>query len=390
VLAHAQNAYSSERSLEADIDARAEVNDNIFLTTLPHNRVNGIIISPSLSGNIKEENWQAKFGARIKSHNYSDKNLDSNDQYFDLTGRYLAERNIYSLNVNHDLASSLNSTSDDFGIVARRINTKRQSITPQFTRLLTERLVLILSYTYTDVDYLEAENTGFTPYITETGSGSITYDLAETDKLTVSLIAVDYTSRSNLVTYQLFMSRFGVDHKFSETLSTDFMVGVSRRTSTNLQTQSFNFFGQPIAITQEINARNRGLLLDAGITQLFESGRLEGRISRDNTTDSFGGLNEVDRFKIRHTNRLTALWQYDISGRYEDVTSIGSGSTTTDRKLFFFESKVYYSISRNWKANASYRYIQRRFKNDVSDSRAPHSNRVYVGMTYNFPSLTTF
>ena len=390
VLMQIPIAYSSERSLETDIDARAEVNDNIFLTTLPHNTVKGIIITPSLSGVIKEENWEAKLRARIKSHNYSDKNLDSNDQYFDLTGRYLANRNTFSLNINHDLASSLNSTSDDFGIVARRINTKRQSVSPQYTRLLTERLLLSLSYTYSDVDFLEAENTGFTPYITETGSGSLVYDLTEKDKFTISLIAVDYTSRNELVTYRLFMSRFGIDHKFSETLSTDFLVGVSRRTSTNLQTQSFDFFGQPITITQEIDAKNRGLVFDAGIIQLFKSGQIVGRISRDNTTDSFGGLNEIDRFKINYTDKVSALWRYNISGRYEDITSISSGSGATDRKVFFFESAASYSISKNWNANASYRYVLRRFKSDTSDNGAPYSNRIYVGLTYNFPSLSTF
>ncbi len=390
VLIQASDAYSAEQLLEADIGARAEVNDNIFLTTLPHNTAKGIIITPSLSGVIREENWNAKLRARVKSYNYSDKDLNSNDQYFDLTGRHMADRNIFSLNVNHDLASSLNSTSNEFGIVARRINTKRQSITPQYTRLLTERLVLSLSYIYTDVDFLDAQNTGFRPYITETGSGSLIYDLTEKDKLTISLTAVDYVSRNKLITYQLFMSRIGVEHEFSETLSADFLVGISRRTTTSLQSQSFDFLGQSIPITQEIDSKNRGLVLDAGITQLFETAQFDGRFSRDNTANSFGGLDQVDRFKINYTDNLSALWRYKISGRFENFTSISSGSRNTDRKMFFFDVAAYYSISRNWKVNVSYRYIQRKFKNAISDARAPQSNRVYAGVTYNFPSLSTF
>ena len=193
-------SHASERSLDAKIDGRVEYNDNILLTNLPHDSVTGLIITPSLSGIIKEENWEAKLLAKIKSHNYSDDNLDSNDQYFDLTGRYTAERNIFSLNVNYDLASNLNSTSTDFGVVGRRVNTKNQSITPQYTRLLTERLALILSYTYLDVDYLEVENTGYTPYVSETGTASLIYDLTEKDKLTFSLFAVDYASRNDQLT----------------------------------------------------------------------------------------------------------------------------------------------------------------------------------------------
>jgi len=390
VFIQACDVYSSERSLEADVNAVDEVNDNIFLTTLPHNTVNGVIITPSLSGIIKEENWETKLKARIKDYNYSDKDLDSTDQYFNLTGRYLADRNIFSLNVNHDLASSLNYTSDNFGIVARRVNTKKQSVSPQYTRLLTERLLVTLNYTYTDVGFFDAQNTGFTPYVTEMGAGSLSYDLTEKDKLTLSLTAVDYKSRDNLVTYRLFMSRMGIDHKFSKTFSTDFTVGVSRRSTTNLQTQSFNFFGQPIFITQEVDSKNRGLVLDLGLTRLFESGQVVGRISRDNTANSFGGLDQADKIKINYSNRLSALWRYAISGRYENYTSISSGSRSTDRKVFFFDMSTNYSINRNWKVNASYGYALRRFKSGVNDKETPLSNRVHIGLTYNFPSLSTF
>ena len=390
LLFQSHTVYSKEYLLEANVDAHVEYNSNIFLTNQPHDSTKGVIVTPSLSGVIKEANWESKLRARVRINRYSDQNLNGNDQLFDFTGRYLAERNILSLNVNHNLESNLSSTSSDFGIVGRRVNRKTQSFTPQFTRLLTERSVLAFAYTYTDVDFLEAENTGFTPYITETGSGSLIYNLTESDELTVSLQAVDYTSKNDLVTYQLFLSRFGIDHKFSETLSTDFLIGASRRNSTNLQTQSFDFFGQTIAISQEIDSKTRGLVYDAGVTQLLESGQIDGRISRDNTTDSFGGLNEVDQFKITYVDTLSELWSYKISGRFEDIASISSGTRSTDRKLFFFESVAYYSISKNWSANASYRYIMRRFKSDTSEDRAPHSNRIYIGLTYNFPSLSTF
>jgi len=298
VIFYTSSTYSKEYSLEADVDARAEYNSNIFLTDLPHDAIKGIIITPSLSGIIKERHWQAVLNARIQSQNYSDDNLDGNDQYLSLTGQYGAERNIFSLNARYDLASNLNATSSDFGTVGRRVNTKNQSITPQYTRLLTERSVLILSYAYTDVDFLEAENTGYTPYITETGSGSLIYDLTEKDKLTFSLQAVDYKSKNDRVNYKMYISRFGIDHKFSQTLSTDLLVGVSRQSSTNLTTQTFDFFGNVIVQTQEIDVKNRGLVLDAGIKKHLDRGRIERRLSRDNTTDTFDSLNQGDSVRI--------------------------------------------------------------------------------------------
>ena len=384
------NGYANEMSFEADIDARAQYDDNIFLTAGPHDSVSGIIVTPSLAGIIKEEHWQAQLRARVRIQKYSDNTLDGNDQLFDLTGSYNAERNIFSLNVKHDLDSNLSSTSTDFGIIGRRVDRKQQSVTPGYTYLLSERSILQFSYSYLDVDFLGAENTGFTPYVSETGTGSYLYDLTEKDKLTISLVTVDYTSKNELVTYQLFMSRVGIDHKFSETFSADFQFGVSRRNSTNLQTLSFDNNGQPISITQKVDANDRGLVYDAGINQLLASGKLSARVSRNNTTNSFGGLDEIDQLIIRYSGKLSERWRYNISGRYEDITSIGSDSRRTDRELFFFESIAYYSFSENWDVNASYRYVTRKFASDNSDDRAPHSNRIYAGITYNFPSLSTF
>ena len=384
------DAYSVEYLLESDINARVLYEDNIFLTDLPHDSVTGLIVTPTLYGVIKEKNWETKLSARIRSHNYSDDTLDTNDQFFDLTGQYSSERNIFALSYNYDFDSNLSSTSTDFGISGRRVNRKMQSLAPQYTRLLTERLVLSASYIYTDVDYLEAENTGYTPYITESGLLSLAYDLTEKDKLTFSLQAVDYTSKNDLITYQLFSSRIGVDHKFSEILSTDFMIGASRQNSTSLTTQSFDFFGNIIVQTQEVDFENRGFVLDAGIKQLLERGEITGRISRNNVTNSFGGLDRVNQLRFNFSDKISSLWRYALGARIEDITSISSGTRTTDRDVLFFDAIIYYSITEKWKANASYRYIQRKFKSDTSDDRAPHSNRVYIGLTYNFPTLSTF
>ena len=208
---HSVNAYSYEASLVADIGVRYEYNDNIFLTNQPHDSVTAIVITPGISGIIKDKHWEGALDARLRSSKYSDSNLDGNDQYFNLTGRYVAERNIFSLNANYVLDSNLNADSSDFGITGRRTNRESKSITPQYTRLLTERSFLVLGYTYTEVDYIDAESTGFTPYISHSAVGSYIYSLTERDGLTLSLQAVDYTSKDDLTGYQLFVSRIGID-----------------------------------------------------------------------------------------------------------------------------------------------------------------------------------
>ena len=382
-------SYSVEMLLDADVAARVEHNDNIFLVSDPEDSVTGIIITPSLSGIIRERNWETRLHASLGIQKYSDHDLDSNDQFFDLSGRYQAQRNIFSLNISHNLTSSLSTVSDDFGLSRTRIKRKTQSISPTYTRLITERLSSSFSYIYSDVDFIDAEGTNFTPYITQTGVVSLQYALTEKDDLSFILQAVDYESKNKLVTYQLFTTNIGIDHSFSRTLSSNFQIGVSRQSTTSLRTVTEDFFGGIIILTREIDAKNRGLVFNIGLTQILETGSINANISRNDTTNSFGGLNVTNAIALNYTKRLSELWQYDINGRYSDITSISSGSSSTDRDIFSFEAIARYSISAHWEFSASYRYLLRKFKSDTS-SNAPHSNRIFVGLSYNFPSLSTF
>lgn len=391
LLIFPKESYSSEKLLEASVSARAEYNDNIFLTTSFHDAVSSLIITPSLSGVIKEQNWQAKLNSQLRLNQYSNHNLDSNGQLLNLTGQYSAERNVFSLSVNHDLITSLSTVSTDFGLSSESLRRKTQSITPQYTRLLTERLVLTLSYSYSDTQYLDIENdTRFISSYTETGSSALRYNLSEKDQVSLNFQAVNYTRKDKLGDIQLFDLSVGFDHDFSQTLSVDLAVGVSRRNSTNLQTTVLDFFGTIITIPQEINTKTRGSTLNLSVEQLLAVGSISGRVSRNTTTNSFGGLNETDKVVIKYDERLSSLWRYAISASYADTISVSAATTSTDREVLFLEARTNYSLTQEWSMSLSYRYRQRKFKNVSSAGEAPDSNRLQIGLTYNLPSLSTF
>lgn len=384
------NASSSERLLEASITARSEYNDNIFLTASAHDSVSSVVVTPSLSGIIKEQNWQLDLNSRLRINRYSDSELNSTGQLFKLTGQYNAERNIFSLSIGHDLISSLRSTSSDFGISSQQVERKTQSVTPQFTRLLTERSILSLSYSYSDADYDDDADSRFVASYTETATVALRYNLSETDQVSINLQGVDYTRKDNLGDIQLFNINLRLDHQFSENLSVDLSVGGSRRNSTNLQTSVLDFFGTSILVSQEIDNKTNGKTLDFGFNQLLESGEFGVRVNRDTTTNSFGGLDEIDTFVINYNERLSSLWRYDLVARYNNTNSISVATTSTDREVISLEARTSYSITRDWNMSLSYRYSQRKFTSISSTGNTPDSNRLQIGLTYNLPRLSTF
>ena len=391
LLLHPKESYSSEKLIEASVSALAEYNDNIFLNFEPQDAVSSLIIKPSLSGVVKEQNWQAKLNTQLIVNQYSDRSLDSNGQLLDLTGQYSAERNVFSINIGHDIISSLSTISADFGLSSQRINRKTQSISPQYTRLLTERLALTLSYSYSDTEYLDIEDDArFVSSYTKTGSAALRYSLTGKDQVGLNFQAVDYTRKDKLGDIQLFDVSVNFGYKFSDTISIDFAAGVSRRNSTNLQESTFDFIGVPAFQNTETNVRTQGNTFNLEVRQLLETGNVGVRLSRNATTNSFGGLNETDRFVLSYDERLSLLWRYSIAASYEGVTSESVATTIIDRELVSLEARMSYSITTNWNMNLSYRYVQREFKNISRNENTPRSNRLQIGLRYNLPALITF
>lgn len=387
---HVVSVNSAEWAIESDINARAEYNDNLFLVPNPEDGIWSLKITPEVKMLVRESNWESNIELRLRSNNYSDEVVDSIDKFFFANASYQSERNIYSINGEYSLISNLNRESPDFSIATRQVQRQTAYITPAYTRLLTERLLFAASYNHTDVDFIDAENTGYVPYTTDSLSGSLRYDLTERDNVSFVVQAVDYSSKDESLEYQLFVTRLGITHEFTELWSADFSIGGSRRNSSNRTTQTFDFFGQPVTLTEVTDFSDTGYVLDTGFTRKMESGSISGRISRDNVPNSFGGLNEVNVLKFKYSHSLTELLRYVIDARYEDVDAVSTVTRSTDREVLFFGGGIFYTIDRHWTASVSYRYIQRKFKSDTSDDRAPHSNLIYIGMTYNFPDISTF
>lgn len=380
---------AAELSIESDVKSRIEYNDNIFLTPLPHESVTGLIVTPSVRLRARERNWETFLNASLRSNNYSDENLDSNDVYFDLTGSHTTERNSYSLNGTLDYDSNLNSETVDFGITGRRVDRELKSITPQYTRFITERLMLSLNYSYTDVDYEDAVNTGLIPYATNVAGGSVFYNVTETDQFTFILQGSAYDSKDNTTENTNITSRIGMNHELSESFSVNYLVGRSRSETTRRDSQPFNFLGQIIVLPQVTDFSNTGLVLDAGFEKKWLASSLDGQISRDVATSSFGSLDEQDSINLAFRQAITQTWRYSISTRYEKSKSVNTGDQFADREIFSLEPTITHSLDRNWSMNASYRYMRRKFDTGGNDQPFD-SYRVFVGIIYNFPSISTF
>ncbi|MCK4706584.1 MAG: hypothetical protein KAT90_13985, partial [Gammaproteobacteria bacterium] len=244
-------------------------------------------------------------------------------------------------------------------------------------------------YTKTESKYDDLVSTAFISYKVDTGSTSLVYLLSEKDKLNASVQYMDYLSLSGLSEYQLLTLRAGLSRQFTENFMADFQIGTSERDVINRNTSTIDFFGTQISLTQESDFNDSGFVLDAGFDLKTESGTLTGRLSRDNVTSSYGGVNEVDELTLGYKRRLSDRWSLGLDGKYEKTEAAVSGASFTDRNTLSVNTNIYYSLARNWKITASWRYLNREFVTQTQTA-VPTSNRLYIGMAYNFSELSTF
>ena len=380
------HSYAAEYSLVTQANIRAEYNDNIFITSAPHDSVTGLVVSPQARLVAKEQNWQSYLNTKLVVNRYSDDALDSNDLLFDWKNNYTFERHVVSLDVKYNKDSTLNSTSSDFGIVARRVRSRSKSFAPSYQYMLNERARLTVSAARTRVDY--SDEIGFIGYSLNSVSGSWLQAVSESDTFSLTLQGTRYESDRGLYKYDLNVIQLGLQHQFSKLWSFNGAIGNSRRSASNQTTSTINFFGQTVSVVQVNNSTTTGLILDAVLTRELEKGDIAVTLSRNNTTNAFGGLNEISTFKVASQYQLTELWRQVMSLRYEDVNAVSAGSRVTDRTVLLFEFRMIRQIDRRWKINASYRYAARQF--DAVSAGDAFSNRIYLGMTYNFPDISTF
>lgn len=381
-------SYAVQYSLESGISARAEYHDNILLTTTQHDSVYGLVVTPQISLVAKELDWKTSLNTKFIGNRYSDSNLNSNDLFFVLDSSLRQEINTFSLSVVYNRDSSLNSASSDFGIASKRVKSSLVNMSLGYQLDLSERSRLSLSLSRKEVDYDDNQGTGFLAYALSSASSRLFYVYSETQTLTFDLQYTDYESDDGAFQYQLGVVQIGLQQQFDELWSFNGSIGASRRSSTNETTQSIDFFGQPVTLVQVNDFVSSGVVLDARISRQLQTGEAFFLLSRSNTTNSFGGLNEVSTAKLSYTEKWSELWRHTLSIRYEEVSAVSSAIRSTDRTALFLEARLTRHFSRRWNMNVSYRYVTRMFATGLASNA--DSNRLFLGLTYNFPDISTF
>ena len=369
---------AAEWSLLPSIGVKGLYNDNLLLTTLPHDATYGYWVSPAaeFAGKTERLEVSGRFAADFVTYYGGQENQFTNI-FLPLTLRYKTETDLLGFTGGFIRDNTLMSELLSTGVVLRFTQRNQWTANPSWTRSITEKLSFQSSFQLNDTTYENGFPLGLVDYQLLGGTGGLLYQLTEQDQIQLSGSYVNFHTTNAPLPFRASFpgANLSLTHAFTETLTGTAYGGPSFVSSTSQRAGD------------SIKAQSTVWLFGGNLTKKFEGTSIHVNIDRKIVPSGFGLLIQTDRanLTVSHdlTETLTASFDgagYIVSGTTERAT----GGTFTENRYFYLTPKVAWKFLEWWKLELSYTY-RRREVDGFSD--VAMSNATMFMLTYYPPKL---
>jgi hypothetical protein len=385
-------AAAAEWAIEPSVTLRQEYNDNMRLTTQPHNAVWGTILSPSLKLSTRTEVSEIALGGRLGINRYSgDASLNREDQYYTLHSSLASEHSNWGLDASYSKDSTLVSELDATGVVQAQRQRGYLTVSPSWTYQVNERNGLRLDYQYAQARYEDPQPVGLINYSNQSASASWLYQLSERDQLTASV----YQSRFDTSPHNYDARTNGVQgawrRDFSETMQASVSIGM-RNTKSTIRSQAYQLVstGIPglyllVLVPETREYSSSGSVLKGSLTKRFERSSVVLNLSRDVNPSGNGSLVETDTLSLDGDYRFSETLRGSVNFTTYRSRYLGEIVTGNDRRYLEITPRLSWRMTEWWTLDAGYRYSRQNYTD--AGVRAT-SNLVYVGLSYIWPKIS--
>ena len=369
---------AAEWVMNSSIGLRNQYDTNRTLTTAPHDSVTGVSIIPSIDFAKNTEITRNRITARLQSSRYSDEDIRDSDvqilafrhetkglrNTFNITGNYRRDTTFATLtDIEFDDESGLGDSSDsDEGLTKTKAKRKDLVINPEWSYRMSESYSLGLSYRYRNREYSGDANTGLVEFNANAYAFALDKVLDQKNAISYIMRFSEFNPTDNTKTEDTSIG-LTYRYKFTELSGINLVVGLR-----NTDSPDGNSDGSIYKIS--FNTRSE-------ITRFYID------ISRDLAGSGTGSVVERVQLDVRYNQRLTELTALSIRARAFDNKSVDN-NTSSDRTYMLIEPRLNFRLSRNFRADVSYRYRYEKFDN--SDQSAD-SNAIFLGIIYSFDKL---
>ncbi len=355
---------------QSSTSARSFYDDNVRLTSGDHDAVVGMVLSGKIKTGRRTETTDVSFNGRAASTKYSgEDDLDTNDFDVGVDTVHRTEHDKFAFNMAIKLDSTLTSEVESSGLMQSRKRRTKKNLALAWTRTLSERTSLKLSYSYQDTDYKNAKNSGLTSYTYQMIETMLSHSLSQKTVLTSTLTTSLYKVESAIKTKTKdagFM--VGINHGFSETFSAGAGIGMRYAETLSRSTKKEN---------------DTGYLLSAYAKRTFEQMTIDGLFSRDVQPSGSGALLVTDKLTVDAAYQLDERLSLHLKSSIYRNSSTDEDDDSRDRVFFSIQPKVRWKIARWWLIEGSYRYRRQRYD---ATGRTADSNAIFLSIRHVWPA----
>ena len=422
---------ATEWYAKPSVSLKLQHDDNLLLTTAPHQGVTGFTVAPHLDFGAQQANWDINGSAELRGHRYwGQTGLNGNDQVYNLSSLYRTPRSTWQLGGGYAKESvTANSTfSPDIGLVSTQTQRITRTVTPSWTWQMTERAQLELSYQSSLVSYQNIPSTDLIDYDSRDGTATLLYQWSPRDQLTAQIdrsyfkmpqlgpsqlgqpaYAAEIGGKLSLLPNPQLQSNtsttdsftLGWSHSFSENLSANLAVG-TRSTDSEAVVQTctastppaiYYINGQFVGIgtcTQTANTvypeTSSGYLYNAGLTKQFELTQVTLSLGRQVSPGGTGTQILVNTENLGISHQVSARLSSALSLTGYQIRAASSNVLPfTNRNYIETAASLSWKWTRQLTIQGGYQYIRQEFLNT---SDMAHDNTVYLNLSYAWNKLS--
>lgn len=389
-----RSVNAAEWSALPSIRAGREYNSNLRLTVLPHDSVTGSLIAPKLDLAATADKWQLTGGAEAVQKRFSgDSDLNRDDRFYNLAASFKTERSTWQLAGSSTKSSVLTDEriSPDTGLVEVQKVQDLHNINPVWIWSVNEITQLQLSYSLSNVSYVDGQIVGLNDYVSRIASAQLSTRIDSNDQVffsagysTFNVPSTTFESKSN--TYQL-----GITRTFSETMSATLSGGQRYASSKQTVLCPFPNPFYPLGplcfqpLQESIVSHTSSSVFNGILDKKYETTRIKLAISRSIDPSGLGGEVRTDSQVLTLSRQLTARLIGNFSYSNYGYKSQTANLAGIERHYYALESGLQWSWTRELSADLRYRYghIKR-----ADEDKPATANSAYLTLRYEWPKMS--
>jgi hypothetical protein len=370
-----REAPAAEWSAEPSLGVKGEYNSNLTLSRIP-GEVWGHWVSPSVrfAGSTERLEVSGRAAGDFITY-YGDQNRSLTNAFFPIVARYSAERDTFTLDGSFIRDNTLRTELQQTGVVLGFTQRNLLSMSPSWTRMITEKLSFQLGYQYTSATYDNGRSLGLFDYGVNGGSLGLSYKVTERDdvQLTGSYTKLDVTDAGLKSGNKGFS--LSVTHSLSETTTV-------------------KAFGGPRFLDQtqtigSLSLSDHQLIWTFGgsIRTKWEDAWISLDGGQEVNVSGLGVLLKTSRLGATVSKDLTETLTVSCAGQVFQIQAlpVHGGAQIAETQLISATPALTWKMNQWWALEASYAYVDRRV--DVTNE-AFHGNSAFLKLTYNMPKLS--